>query len=322
VTSSLEHGEDEFVEVAVKAFRAGGGAEALDNLGWWQVLADLSDEESRVGVFALFRAEGRELATSNALGGLMAQPYLDLVGGTPGSIVATITRASPRRGSVTVAVGDPTGGQLLVDRPGFGAWIVDAGDVELRAVDVPGRLVLHELGIDPSRWRASIGEPDAARARARSVFLGRVAMAFEMLGAAEAASALAVEHARAREQFGRPIGTFQAVRHLLAWATTDCVAVERVAAMAVKLDAAAPPGYGEITKALAGRNGRRACERSLQVLGAIGFTAEHPHHHFHSRVLALDSLLGTSAELSRALGARLREDRTDPHIPATLLLGR
>jgi len=320
--SSLDQSEDDFVGVAVKAFRAGDGRAALDTLGWWQVLSDLGDDESRVAAFALFRAQGRELATSNALGGLMAQPYLNLLGGASDTIVATITRQSPRRGAVTVTVGDPTGSQLLVDRPGFGASIVDPGDVELRAVDVAGRLALHEVSIDPSRWRASIGEAEAAPARARSVFLGRVAMAFEMLGAAEAASALAVEHARAREQFGRPIGTFQAVRHLLAWATTDCTAIEHVAAMAVTLDSAAPPRYDEITKALAGRNGRRACERALQVLGAIGFTAEHSHHHFHSRVLALDSLLGTSAELSRALGAWLREARGDPHIPASLLLGR
>ena len=61
-----------------------------------------------------------------------------------------------------------------------------------------------------------------------------------------------------------------------------------------------------MVKALAGRNGRRACERSLQVLGGIGFTAEHEHHHHHSRVLALDALLGSSAELTHDLGAWLR----------------
>ena len=72
------------------------------------------------------------------------------------------------------------------------------------------------------------------------------------------------------------------------------------------LDASAPPRYGEVAKALAGRNGRKACERSLQVLGGIGFTTEHEHHHHHSRVLALDALLGTSAGLTRQLGAWLR----------------
>jgi alkylation response protein AidB-like acyl-CoA dehydrogenase len=140
----------------------------------------------------------------------------------------------------------------------------------------------------------------------------------EMLGAAEGALARAVEHAHAREQFGQPIGKFQAVRHLLAWAMTDCAAIETAAMAAVALDAAAPPRYDAIVKALAGRNARRACERSLQALGAIGFTAEHEHHHFHSRVLALDSLLGTSSELTHELGQWLREQH-DPRIALTML---
>jgi alkylation response protein AidB-like acyl-CoA dehydrogenase len=187
---------------------------------------------------------------------------------------------------------------------------------------VPGHLSLHEAEVGDGRWPVAIGEADAARARARSVFLGRVAIGLEVLGAAEGALALAVEHARAREQFGQPIAAFQAVRHLLAWATSDCTAVERVVTEAVVLDAAAPSKYGDITKALAGRNGRRVCERALQVLGAIGFTAEHGHHHFHSRVLALDALLGTSAALTRELGAWRRQEPGDPRISATLLLAR
>jgi alkylation response protein AidB-like acyl-CoA dehydrogenase len=147
-------------------------------------------------------------------------------------------------------------------------------------------------------------------------------VALEILGAAEGALALAVEHARAREQFGQPIARFQAVRHLLAWATTECTAVDRVATEAVALDASAPPKYGEMTKALAGRNGRRACERALQVLGAIGFTAEHGHHHFHSRVLALDALLGTSAALTRELGSWRREQRVASQTHSAMLLAR
>ena len=87
------------------------------------------------------------------------------------------------------------------------------------------------------------------------------------------------------------------------------------------LDSAAPHRYGEVVKALAGRNGRRACERALQVLGAIGFTAEHDHHHHHGRVLALDALLGTSAALIPRLGAWLRSTGTDPRFASTVLLG-
>ena len=313
---------DEFLRAATHALRGSDASDALDALGWWQLLDDLTDVESRTAVFALFRAEGRELAGTPALGGLMAQPYRPLLDGAPGPVVATIPRESPRRGRVAVVVGDPAGARLLVDRPGWGAWVGEAADLDLRAVDPPGRLVVHEVSVDGMRWEATISDADAASVRDRSVFLGRVAVALEILGAAEGALALAVEHAQAREQFGQPIARFQAVRHLLAWATTDCTAVDRVATEAVALDTSAPARYGEMTKALAGRNGRRACERALQVLGAIGFTAEHGHHHFHSRVLALDSLLGASAALTRELGTWRREQRAASQVPSAMLLAR
>jgi Acyl-CoA dehydrogenase, C-terminal domain len=251
---------------------------------------------------------------------LLAHPYP-----TDGTVAATIGRHSPRWGPVLLLVGevdDVAAKHLLVDRPGSGAWVVDAADADLRPVDVPGSVGLHEVGIDLAGLGArppTIGESHAEPARRRSRQLGRIALAFDILGAAEGALATATDHANAREQFGQPIARFQAVRHLLAWAATDGAALQAVAQQAVDLDHRAPPGYDEVVKALAGRNGRRACERTLQVLGAIGFTAEHRHHRFHSRVLALDALLGTSAELTRGLGARWREARADPGIPATTL---
>ena len=54
---------------------------------------------------------------------------------------------------------------------------------------------------------------------------------------------------------------------------------------------------------------------------AIGFTAAHAHHHFHSRVLALDALLGSAARLARELGAWWRETRGDPGLPSAMILG-
>ena len=311
----LDAGDDEFVRAAAQAFAAADAtvapSGALEALGWWQLLEDLSAVESRTAVFALFRAQGRALGSSVALGGLMAQPYLDALGTGPGSVVATVPRLSPHRGAVAVLVGEPDGTPLLVDRPGSGVSVVGAEEVVLTPVDVPGRLVLHEVGLDPARWQPSITDAGAGAARRRSTFLGRVAVALEILGAAEAAVGLAIGHAEVREQFGQPIARFQAVRHLLAWAVTDCAAVERVAMEAVTLDEALPHSWGDVTKALAGRNGRRACERALQVLGAVGFTADHAHHHFHSRVLALDALAGTSATLTRELGALQRAQPED-----------
>jgi len=312
--------EAEYLAAAGQALRTNSGPEALDRLGWWDLLPQLADPELRTAAFALFRAQGQTLGSSPAIGGLLAQPYLDGTAIAPGLVVGTVLRTSSRRGPVHVVVGDVDGRQLLVDRPGHGAAVVALDAVVLRPLPIPGRLVLHEVEVDWSRATPTVGEPRALVARARSAALGRVALALEILGAAEAAVDLAIEHARNREQFGEPIGTFQAVRHLLAWAANDCVAIDTVARQAVTLDAAMPARYDEILKALAGRNGRKACERALQVLGGIGFTAEHDHHHHHSRVLALDALLGTSAQLTHQLGGWLRDGDTNVRYPAAVLV--
>ncbi|WP_241832409.1 acyl-CoA dehydrogenase family protein [Pseudofrankia sp. EUN1h] len=317
----MEQADREFLDAACLALRASSqGGDPLDALGWWDLLPDLADRDSRMAALALFRAQGRELATSAALGALMAQPFLAVTGHTPGSLIATVNRHSPRRSERVVVLGDVAGRSLLIDRPGQGAGVVDADLVELRPLDLAGRLAIHEVEMDPSAWTPTVEERHASPVRGRGLFLGRLAVALDILGAAEGTLALAVAHAGAREQFGQPIGMFQAVRHLLAWAQTDCVALESAAVTAVRLDEATPPRHDEVLKALAGRNGRRVCERTLQVLGAIGFTAEHSHHHFHSRVLALDALLGTSAELTHALGTWVRQTRTDPAVNAAVLL--
>jgi hypothetical protein len=311
---------DEFLEVACRALEGSDAAAALDSLGWWDLLVDL-DGDSRTAVFAVFRAQGRALASSPALGGLLAQPFLEGTAIAPGSVVAAVRRRSTRRGPVWVVVGDVGERRLLFEDPDRGVFVVDADTVERTPVDIPGRIPVHEVSVDLSAHQPLRTDVDVERARRRSAYLGRVAAASEMLGAAERAVDLAVEHACNREQFGQPIGTFQAVRHLLAWAKTDCVALDAVVRNAVLMLDEPPTRYDEVVKALAGRNGRRACERALQVLGAIGFTAEHTHHHHHSRVLLLDALLGTSADLSQDLGAWLRTSGSDPRYAEAVLTG-
>ena len=295
------------------------GSAGLETLGWWQLLAHLADAETRAAVFATFRAQGRELGNSAALGGLLAQPFIDRTAIASGTVVAAVRRQSRRRGTVWVTLGDIEGRMLLFDEPGRGAYLIDADAVELHPVDVPGRAVIQEISVDLDRHQPWLTDDLAHPARARSIYLGRIAAASEILGTIERAVDLSVEHAANREQFGQPIGDFQAVRHLLAWAKTDCLALDSILREAIFLFDDAPARYDEVVKAFAGRNGRRACERSLQVLGAIGFTAEHPHHHHHSRALLLDSLLGSSTELSHDLGAWLRVTGAEPGFARAVL---
>lgn len=317
-----EDGDDLFLTTAVQAMSSAGAqadaGAALDTLGWWDLLPELADMEARRAVFAVFRAQGRTLAASPALGGIVAQPYAERTGQAPGSVVAALRRRSPRRGFVWTLVGDPGGRSVLFDVPGEGSYLLD--EVGGEDVEVPGRLPVRELTVDLSTQRPVLPEDEAAPLRTRSTYLGRVAASAEMLGAAEQAVELALEHAGVREQFGQPIGGFQAVRHLLAWAKTDTVALDAVVREALLLLDTPPARFDEVLKALAGRNGRRACERALQVLGGIGFTAEHDHHHHHSRVLLLDALLGTSGDLSHGLGAWLRTTGADPGFAAAILV--
>ena len=112
--------------------------------------------------------------------------------------------------------------------------------------------------------------------------------------------ALATQHAAEREQFGRPLAEFQAVQHLLAEAHVDVTSLAECCHSFFhgSLDAQ----VAGLVKIRAGRAASRVGERTLQVLGAIGFTAEHRHHRYYRRALTLDVLGGSALELARACG--------------------
>jgi hypothetical protein len=121
------------------------------------------------------------------------------------------------------------------------------------------------------------------------------ALALESVGIGAKAVDLAVEYASDREQFGRKIGTYQAVSHAIVDAY---VAVELArslaywAAWAVAEDDEQAELACAAAKSQAGEAAVRACETSIQVHGGIGFTWEHPLHLYYKRALALESALG------------------------------
>ena len=141
------------------------------------------------------------------------------------------------------------------------------------------------------------------------------------LAAAEAAGiarwclATAVEHAKVREQFGRPIGSFQAVKHLCAEMLETAETVTAAA-----WDAAAVP-FGDddqwawaadVAGAVAFDGAVRNAQACIQVLGGIGFTFEHEAHFYLRRATALRSLLGGSDGFAASLAAAGRRGHPTP----------
>ena len=145
--------------------------------------------------------------------------------------------------------------------------------------------------VDPTRahWRI---EEETPRFRA--------AAAAEALGVAQRALDLGVQHAKTRLQFGKPIGTYQAVSHPLAQTYTDVELARSLvywAAWCVAEGDERAPVAAAAAKAFATEAAVAACERSIQVHGGIGFTWEHPLHRFYKRALWLEGFGARPAEL-------------------------
>jgi alkylation response protein AidB-like acyl-CoA dehydrogenase len=134
----------------------------------------------------------------------------------------------------------------------------------------------------------------------RNVPRARAAMAAEAIGVAQRALELGVEHASTRTQFGKPIGTYQAVSHQLADTYADVELARSLtywAAWCVAENDQQAPVAAAAAKSFAAEAAVAACERSIQVHGGVGFTWEHPLHRFYKRALWLEGLGSRPGEL-------------------------
>jgi alkylation response protein AidB-like acyl-CoA dehydrogenase len=128
----------------------------------------------------------------------------------------------------------------------------------------------------------------------------RAAAAAEALGIAQRALDLGVEHAKTRTQFGKPIGTYQAVSHPLAQTYTDVELARSLVYWAAWCGAendGRAPLAAAAAKAFATEAAVVACERSIQVHAGIGFTWEHPLHRFYKRAQWLEGFGARPPEL-------------------------
>jgi len=134
------------------------------------------------------------------------------------------------------------------------------------------------------------------------------AHALEAVGIGSRALELAIAYIGEREQFGKKIGTYQAVSHPVVDAY---VAVELARSLAYWAALCIATGDPQTDVACAAANAQateaavRTCETSIQVHGGIGFTFEHPLHRYYKRALELESALGFGRELRAEIAAYL-----------------
>jgi len=309
---------------ALKAEDPDKADDALGELGWRDALA----AEGTTVVPLIFTEKGLANAVATVLDDLLLSA-LGLTALAGAGVVLPEVGARTPPGSVVGGRLSVCGSGTARLRRGGGAVVVaaaDDGTCQAISVRVADLTVDRVTGIDPAFGLVAVsadgvafealGEP--AITWQRVIATAQLALSFELLGASRAMLGLAREHALARTQFGRPIASFQAVRHRLA---DSLLAVEGLAAaVSAAWDAfgswpSAGPDRDQlaaIAKAVAGHNARSVARNCQQVLAGIGFTAEHRFHRYFRRVLLLDEMLGSARELTSVLGGEILAARTLP----------
>ncbi|MEV0970039.1 acyl-CoA dehydrogenase family protein [Microtetraspora glauca] len=175
--------------------------------------------------------------------------------------------------------------------------VIDGGEV--RAVRGGDRTPLTTL--DPTRRQARaaldggevVGASEAAVARARDLFA--VALAAEQLGVLRATLDAIVAYSKIRVTFGRPIGSYQGVKHKLAdmhCRLEQAESIVRFAAWAADESAGELPAAAALAQAYVGRACFETARDSLLLHGGIGFTWEHDAHLYYKRAKSDEVLLG------------------------------
>jgi alkylation response protein AidB-like acyl-CoA dehydrogenase len=207
-------------------------------------------------------------------------------------------------GSVAFAVldGSVDGSAPSVDAAEATAFLgLDGGDLVVGEGEiVPGRPLDATRGLASVRLTSRrVLVPDAGELWARARQVAAVVLAAEDLGGADRCVQLGVGYAQEREAFGRPIGSYQAVKHMLVDAWAGVEQLRSLVWWAAWTADAAPgelPLASSAAKAYAASAFERAAGTLIQVHGGIGFTWEHDAHLFWRRAKVDRLLLGDEAE--------------------------
>jgi hypothetical protein len=255
-----------------------------DNPGIWKQLAvemglaALPTEAPLSWTAAVVEEAGRVLLRAPYLQTAVAAAVLpDLPGLADGSLTAALALDGSLDAVPFAATAD-----LLLTTKGDELWLVDTFSAE--PVDPL------DLTRPAARVQVSVGTPVGDAQRARD--LESVLVAAECVGAAQRVLELVVEHLLVRTQFGRPLGSFQALRHKVA----DLTVLVEAARSTAWYAATEPDDFAVVaplSRALASEAFVTVTGESIQLFGGIGFTWEHDAHLYFKRAwttaLAADS---------------------------------
>ena len=269
--------------------RGAGSSFLLDDLAAGRTTGSLAIAEGGQWRLDAVAATARRTGGGWSLDGVKSH----VVDGATADEIAVVARGDGGLGAFVVSGSDlqatPSG--QLIDPT------LPVATVTLSGVEVAGERVL----VEP-------GDPGAERVVSRALEEATVAMALSTVATCRAIFETTLQYAKDREQFGKPIGSFQALKHRLA----ECyLAVERAsalsyfAALTIAEDDPRRAVAASMAKAAAGECQRLLVRDGLQLHGGVGFTWEHDLHFLLKRAKAGDLLFGTAAFHRARLGELL-----------------
>ncbi|MFC3168725.1 MULTISPECIES: acyl-CoA dehydrogenase family protein [Paracoccus] len=245
-----------------------------------------------LGAGILSAAGESDLAEAAASGEARVAVALDEPGQRYEGTVATTAAAGKLTGEKSVIHGAEDATHLIV-RATDGLYLVEAGaeGLSLRgyALMDGGRAAEVTLKDVPAR---RLGDADLLD---RPLAAAILALCADALGVMEKAVDLTTDYLKTRKQFGRPIGSFQAIQHRMADLLTEVEqARSAVWNLAGHLDSADRDRHVAATKSLVGRIARLVAEETIQLHGGIGMTEEYELAPMARRLLAADARFGDS----------------------------
>lgn len=316
---------ESFEAAMAEAPGPGEADEALYDLGWIELL----DADPGQGAALAFSALGRTNSAATLLDDVMAhaigiQPSLDVCVMLPASLHTNFAMPDPDDPPLFVDNDPVIINAVVSSRIDRAAVAILATDIfphtQVAAIEAKWVRVPMPRGIDPDRAYRHLSirvRPDELEPMEAdgdwetAMTVGRMALARQLIAGARWMLAEARQHALDRVQFGRPVASFQAIRHKLA---ESLVLIEGAESLAEASLRDPDPMVAGLAKSMAGQAALTTAGHAQQVLAGIGFTAEHRFHRWFKRMLVLDALFDSARSLPTEIGRDLMIYGTVPRL--------